>query len=110
VKEFIPGLKLSEYFYHEAHLPEAYLILAEMHNRLGITPYIEPEISPFYGRPYQVPHSGRFVKALRNAIKSETIRALPPYAGAVGQFVDSTDISDNIELFRRLGGVYSSSV
>jgi hypothetical protein len=92
----------------EAQLSEAYLILAEMHNRLEITPHVEPEVSPFYGRPYQVPHSGRFVEALRDAIQSDTIRALPPYAGAVGQFVDSTDISDNLELFRRVGGVYSN--
>jgi hypothetical protein len=88
------------------HLSRAYLHIAEMHNTLGLTAYIAPELSNFYDRPYLVPHSSRFVDALHEAIQSEIIQALPPHAGAIGQFVDSTDILDSIQRMKVLLGVY----
>jgi hypothetical protein len=89
----------------EQSLSQAYLFTAQMHNELGVTPLIEPEVSPFYNRPYQVPHSRRFVDALHKAIKSETIKALPPHVGAVWQFTDSTDILEHIERCQAFKGI-----
>jgi hypothetical protein len=91
----------------EQHFTEAYLFLMEMHNKLVVTPNIEPMVSSFYNRPYQVPHSDRFVDALHGAIQSELVRGFPRNIGSVGQFIDSTDILSNpgwnkvFELFYR---------
>ena len=87
-------------------LSQAYTIVAEMHNSLHITPALEFEISSFHGRPYLVLHSGMFVDALHNAIQDQAVRALPPRIGSINQFIDSTDVDDNVELCQRLKGIY----
>jgi hypothetical protein len=90
----------------EQHLSEVYLHLAQMHNNLGITEYIEPEISPFYSRPYLVPHSERFVDALRRQIQSPEIRQISHDIGGINQFVDSTDALNNEKLRNTVSAIY----
>ena len=90
----------------EQALSKAYLILMGLHNELGVTPAITPQIALFYNRPYQVPHSARFVVALHDSIQSEVVRGFPRDVGAVGQFVNATDILSNPELCRKLMGIY----
>jgi hypothetical protein len=90
----------------EHYISDAYLILMEMHNNLGVTPAIEPKVSPFYNRPYQVPHSARFVDALHEAIQSDVVRRLPRDLGSVGQFVDSTDILSDPDQCRKFSVLY----
>ena len=90
----------------EEHLSAAYLHVARMHNELGITEFVEPEISSFHDRPYQVPHSDRFVQALRARIESETVRNLPEHMGAVSQFADSTDLLDWLPRMKKLRAIY----
>lgn len=92
----------------EEYLSTAYRIVMRMHNDLGVTPPIEPEVSPFHNRPYQVPHGERFVEALHAAIRSETVKGWPRYVGAVWQFCDSTDVLDSIERCKTLTGTYST--
>ncbi len=88
----------------EARLSEAYLIAAEMHNQLAVTPPIAPEVAPFHSRPYLVPHAERFVEALRQAIRSPAVKAWPPHVGAVWQFSDSTDVLESTRLCGALAG------
>ena len=76
----------------EHHLSEAYLIVTQMHNDLGVTTLIKPEISPFHARPYLIPHSNRFYEALHQVIQSPVVKSLPKHVGAIWQFADSTDI------------------
>lgn len=90
----------------EHHLSKAYLILMEMHNNLGVTPAIEPKVTPFYNRPYQVPWSARFVDALHEAIQSDVVRKLPRDMGGVGQFVNSTDILSDPDQCRKFSVLY----
>lgn len=90
----------------EKHLSAAYIIVAQMHNSLGVTPPIEGRVAPFFDRPYLVPHSGRFTKALHKAIQSEAIRSLPRHVGGVDQFVDSTDVLSNIQRCKALAAIY----
>ncbi|MHB0998286.1 MAG: DUF4037 domain-containing protein [Armatimonadota bacterium] len=92
----------------EKHLSTAYIHVARMHNELRLTEYIEPMVSQFHSRPYLVPHSDRFVEALQTQIESETVRQWPPYIGAVGQFADSTDVLDRVNICRKLHVVYGS--
>ncbi|MBN1936659.1 MAG: DUF4037 domain-containing protein [Anaerolineae bacterium] len=92
----------------EKHLSGAYLIVGEMHNALCLTPYIEPEIVPFYTRPYQVPHAARFCDALHAEIASKTVQSWPRDIGSVGQWANSTDVLEHIPLCQALGVIYKN--
>lgn len=90
----------------EKCLSDAYQLVMDRHNALGLTPKIESGVSPFFNRPYQVPHAGRFGDALHAAIQSETVRSLPRDMGGVSQFTDSTDILSNPNAWGKLRGIY----
>jgi Domain of unknown function (DUF4037) len=83
----------------EQRLREAYETVAALHNELGLTPRLDPRTRPFYDRPYQVIGAGRFTAALREAITDPAVRRLPP-AGAVDQFIDSTDADGDLAFLR----------
>jgi hypothetical protein len=83
----------------EQHLREAYQIVATLHNQLGLTPPLDTCTRGFYDRPYQVIDADRFTAALREAITDPQIRRLPP-AGAIDQFVDSTDAANDLRFLR----------
>ncbi len=86
----------------QERLSTAYRMVMRMHNDLGVTAPIEPEVSAFHNRPYKVPHAERFVEALHAAIRCQTVRAWPRSVGAVWQFADSTDVLDSIERCKAL--------
>jgi hypothetical protein len=90
----------------EKILSDVYLILAEMHNELSITEYIEPEITWFHDRPYLVPHSERFYRALIAKVQSPLLKSLERPIGSVNQFTDSTDISCWNSALKRISSVY----
>jgi hypothetical protein len=92
----------------EVHLSAAYRLVMARHNALGLTPFIEPKVSSFFNRSYQVPHADRFVEALHAAIQSEEVKDLPRDLGGVAQFVDSTDLLSNPHLCRKFGLLYAS--
>jgi hypothetical protein len=91
----------------EQHLAVAYMTVARMHNTLGMTDFVEPQVSGFFDRPFLVPHADRFVDALHSAIHSEVVKALPKHIGAIGQFIDSTDILDSIDTIKRLMAIHA---
>ena len=74
----------------ERQLSQAYVTVAEAHNRLGLTGPLDTSTRPYYSRPFQVPEAGRFAAALADAITDPAIRRLPPI-GTADQFIDSTD-------------------
>jgi Domain of unknown function (DUF4037) len=74
----------------EQHLSEAVQAAAVLHNQLGLTAPLPTSVRPFYDRPYLVLGSDRFAAALRETIADPCVRDLP-LAGAVDQFIDSTD-------------------
>ncbi len=88
---FTRVLQSNSWEERQSHLTAAYEFMAKRHNALGITPLLATEVSPFHERPFMVLHADRFGEALRAAIKSEEVRALPEYLGSFDQFVDSTD-------------------
>jgi hypothetical protein len=90
------ALNSSEWHQIETHLTKAYLLAAQAHNDLGITPFIEPGVSHFHNRPFLVPHAARFVTALLERIQDPSIKALPPHVGSIDQIVDNTDILTDI--------------
>jgi len=92
---FTQILESREWKTREEHLSEAYLVMSKAHNDLGVTPVIPPEISNFHGRPFHVPHSGRFVNALLDQIADPQVKNLAPRVGSINQISDSTDILEN---------------
>jgi hypothetical protein len=79
----------------EYSLSAAYEAAAHLHNAIAVTPPLDPAVRPtYYDRPYRVIEAGRFVRALREQISDERVRALP-LSGAVDQFIDSTDAIGN---------------
>ncbi len=99
-------LAASTWQEREQHMSEAYRTVASMHNDLGITEPLDPEVRSYYGRPYKVIFAERFGEAIRAAITDEEVKALPPNLGSANQFVDSTDLLENSEVRLRLRGVY----
>ena len=90
----------------EWYLTEAYLIVSELHNALGITGPLETEVSQYHTRPYMVIHGDRFVAAIREQIEDEAIRKLNPAIGSVNQLVESSDALENPSLGRTLRLLY----
>lgn len=80
----------------EVYLSAAYHLVAEQHNALAITAPLSPEVEPFFTRPFQVIGAERIADAIRAAITSQEVLALPIHLGAVDQFVDSTDAFNHL--------------
>jgi hypothetical protein len=86
----------------QSHLTAAYEYVANKHNALGITEFIDPKVSPFFDRPFLVIHGERFAEAIRARIEDEDVLALPVYLGSVDQFVDSTDAQKYLDRIREI--------
>lgn len=91
----------------ETHLSQAYSILAEMHNELKITETLPTEVSPYWGRPFQVIHADRFADTIRTTIRDEAVKRISCSIGSIDQFSDSTDLLDNVALRQRLKALYA---
>ena len=91
-------------------LCEAYVILAKMHNALGVTARVEPTITNYFNRPYKVIFTDRFVDATRAAIRDEHLKALPADIGGVDQWADSTDINSYPDRMQKLRVLYRSAI
>ncbi|MEZ4768019.1 MAG: DUF4037 domain-containing protein [Caldilineales bacterium] len=102
---FEAALSAPDWQTRQQPLADAYEVLAATHNALNLTPPVDPTTRPFFNRPFQVLFAGRFADALRDVIGDATLRSLPAI-GAVDQFVDSTDLTDQPALVARLHGVY----
>jgi hypothetical protein len=95
----------ARYPEREAALVAAYRILADAHNASGLTPPVDPEVRPYYNRPFLVLGAGRFTQACRHSITDPWLRELP-LIGSVDQVADSTDLLASIDLARRLHALY----
>jgi len=84
----------------QTHLTAAYEFAGKMHNALRITEPLTPKVSQFHNRPFLVVHADRFVDAIRAAIKSEEVLALPQHLGSVDQCLDSTDALEYLDRFK----------
>ena len=86
----------------QTHLAAAYEHAARMHNALGLTEPLAAEVSPFHSRPFLVIHADRFADALRAAIRSDEVLALPAHLGSIDQFSDSTDADHHRDRLKRV--------
>lgn len=90
----------------EEALCDAYRLLADRHNALGLTDEVDTAIGPYYSRPFRVLH-GDFAGACQAAVTDPTLRDLP-LVGSIDQFVDSTDVLSDAARARALRGFYAS--
>ncbi len=65
-------VQATTYSEREAHLAQAYMIVAGLHNRLGITEPLDTQVSPYHQRPYLVIHAKNFAQYLRTAFRMKT--------------------------------------
>ncbi|MFL5733404.1 MAG: DUF4037 domain-containing protein, partial [Chloroflexia bacterium] len=90
----------------EGHLSEAYRVVAEMHNGLGITRPMETRVSNYHTRPYMVIHSEVFAAEIRKAIEDDAIRGLSTGIGSVNQFAGSSDVLEDVSVCEKLRVLY----
>ena len=100
-------MRASTWQKREKPLVAALEYAAELQNRLGLAESLPARASPFYDRPFQVIHAGRFAEALNRAIQDVEVKRLPPNLGSVDQFIDSTDVLDNPERLKKLGNLFT---
>lgn len=85
----------------EAALSALWRSLARRHNQLGLTETLSTDTSDYYDRPYPVIHADRFAAALRARLPDAELREWA-VLGAIGQFVDSTEVLTSPRLSRQL--------
>jgi hypothetical protein len=92
----------------ERHLSEAYRIVAEKHNALGITEPLSTGVTHYHTRPYLVIHADRFVDTIKGRMQNEEVSSIVPIIGSVDQLSDSTDVLDTPypQLCRKLTVLY----
>ncbi len=91
----------------EKTLSQAYEIVAEMHNALGITQPLPTKVSSFHGRPFKVIHGDIFCAAIKARITDEVVSRIPTDIGSIDQFSDSTDLLESTHLRQHLKLLYS---
>ena len=87
-------------------MSRAYSIIAEMHNALGITHPLPTKVSPFYNRPYKVIRSERFAEEIRKRMIDQEVRKIEIPIGSIDQFIDSTNVMDKPQLYRKLRAMF----
>jgi hypothetical protein len=90
----------------EKKLALAYSLVARQHNALKITEPLPAKVTSYYGRPYLVIHGDTFASVIKKAIKDPQVKKIKTDVGAIDQFTDSTDVTQNLSLARSLGAVY----
>jgi hypothetical protein len=86
-------------------LGAAYSVLAERHNRAGLTPALGTGTGDYHSRPGQVLMADRFAAACRATVTDPFLTRLP-LIGGIDQHTDSTDVLGETALFRRTVVLY----
>ncbi|MEA3334809.1 MAG: DUF4037 domain-containing protein [Chloroflexota bacterium] len=103
---FEQALQAEDWQSRQRPVAAAYSFLAERYNALQITPPIDPSVRDYFGRPYLVIFAERFSRPLQDAISDQVLKGIP-LIGAIDQFADSTDLTDDLSLPRRLRVLYT---
>lgn len=99
-------LSAADWQAREQPLSAAYRFLAEQHNRLGVTPEVDPAIRLYFGRPFQVIFADRFAEALVATVDDAALMGIGRLIGSADQFVDSTDFTTEPQIVARLRALY----
>jgi len=88
------ALAAREWRERERHLCDAYRLVAEAHNRLGITEPLPTEPRDFFGRPFRVIELHGFARRILERVEDERVRRIAARRpiGGIDLFSDSTDL------------------
>lgn len=89
----------------EKHLARAYVFIAKAHNAIQITQPIEPSVSKYYGRKYNVLFANRFSEALFSRIQDTSIKSLNKI-GSIDQITNTLTILEDPKLIRKTAALY----
>lgn len=87
-------------------LARAYSVIAHQHNALKITKPLSTRTINYYSRPYSVIFAGRFAAAIKREIKDPRVKKIAIDIGSIDQFTDSTNVTEDLALIKKLRGVY----
>jgi hypothetical protein len=90
----------------ENKLAQAYALVARRHNALKITKPLPTKVSKYFDRSYLVIHGDSFAREIRKAIKDPQVKRIRTNVGAIDQFIDSTDVIENLSFDKSLRVVY----
>jgi len=99
------ALTADDHATREAALVTAYEIAARRHNDARLTDAVDPEVRPFFDRPYRVLMADRFAEACLARVTDPELRGLR-LIGSVDQVADSTDLLSDGHLPRQLQALY----
>ena len=93
----------------EAALCDAYLVVANQHNALGITSPIEVKLSQFHERPFKLLDVEPYQSALLADLDSADLPTLEPQKiiGSIDHWSDSTSLRSNVDFRPKLKHLYS---
>jgi hypothetical protein len=100
------ALAAADYTVLESNLAALYSLLGELHNTLGATGPMDCSPRKYFSRPFVVMRADRFANALLSAVQSEELRRIPVRMGAIDQFIDSTDVIEHPETYRKVLAMY----
>jgi Domain of unknown function (DUF4037) len=107
---FQEALRAVSWQERDAALAPAYELIAALHNDLGITEPVDPQVRFYHGgRPFQVIHGERFTEATVATIQDPQVRAIVKRAGLIGsadQVSDNVDVVSNPERVAKLRALY----
>ena len=93
----------------EAALASAYTALAHRHNDAALTDPLDASIRNYHGRPARVLMADRFTEECLATVTESALREMSP-VGAIDQVVDSTDVLETPQSYRRLAALYTSEL
>ena len=101
----------TTWYERDAALTPVYETMAGLHNNLGITEPIDPQVRFYHGgRPYHVIHGERFAAAIVDTIQDPEVRAIVQHTGLVGsvdQVSDNVDVVSDPERVAKLRALYT---
>lgn len=100
-------LNASDIGSREDALAKAYALLGDRHNSTGLTERVDPSIGDYFQRPARVLMADRFTDACLATVSDPDLRRLPLF-GAIDQAIDSTDLLQAPENYRRLADLYTN--
>jgi hypothetical protein len=110
IPRFQEVLRAESWQKRDAALAPAYELIAGLHNELGITEPVDPQVRFYHGgRPFQVIHGERFAEATVATIEDPEVQAIVQRAGLIGsadQISDNVDVVSNPERVAKLRALY----
>ncbi|MFD4956024.1 DUF4037 domain-containing protein [Streptomyces sp. NPDC058451] len=93
------ALAATDHRTREAHLCDAYEVVAALQNASGLNAPVDPRRRPYHSRPFQVLRAERFAQALAETVTDPDLRT-SALVGGVDQWADSTDLLNQPQAIR----------